>query len=57
MVGDVDADGIQDVVSNADLYEVVRNDSSQRFDFRPVLSTKPGTQAELDSLRDELRKR
>jgi hypothetical protein len=43
-------EGIQDVVSNADLYEVVRNDSAQRFDFRPVLARKPTTQAELDSL-------
>lgn len=49
-------EGIKEVVSNADLYEVVRNDSSQRFDFRPVLARKPTTQAELDSLRGKLQR-
>lgn len=42
--------GVKDVLSNADLYEVRRNDSLRRFDFVPLLNRKPATQAELDSL-------
>lgn len=46
--------GIKDVVSNASLYEVFRNDSLRRFDFRPVLNGVPTTQAGVDSLRNTL---
>lgn len=43
--------GIKDVLSNASLYEVRRNDSLRRFDFQSLLPQKPSTQAEVDSAR------
>lgn len=44
-------DGIQDVLSVASLYNIVRNDSLTRFDFQPILTHKPTTQSEVDSLK------
>jgi predicted RND superfamily exporter protein len=44
-------EGIKDVLSNADLYEVVRNDSLKRFDFKPLLTHPPTSQAGVDSVR------
>lgn len=46
--------GIQDVLSVANLYDIHRNDSLSRFDFTPVVKTKPGTQAEMDSIREKI---
>jgi uncharacterized protein len=43
--------GVKDVVSNANLYNVVRNDSTGKFQFRPLVSRKPAAQADVDSLR------
>lgn len=47
-------DGIKEVVSCADVYEIVRNDSLKRFDFKPLVKQKPQTQAEIDTLRKQL---
>ncbi len=43
-------DGIKEVVSNANLYEIVRNDSLKKFDFRPIVAQKPHHQFEIDSI-------
>ncbi|MFN8355712.1 MAG: MMPL family transporter [Spirosomataceae bacterium] len=48
--------GIKDVVSNANLYDIVRNDSLKRFVFKPLLATKPSSQAEVDSLKAKIEK-
>ncbi len=42
--------GIQEVVSPARIYRILKNDSLQRFDFQPVLTHRPSTQQEADSL-------
>lgn len=47
-------EGIQEVVSTARSYLVVRNDSAQRLDFRPLLTHKPVSQEEVDSVRATL---
>ena len=47
-------EGIQEVVSTARSYQVVRNDSLQRLDFKPILTHRPTTQAEVDSLKSTL---
>lgn len=44
-------EGVQEVVSVARIYHLVRNDSLRKFDFRPVMERLPETQEELDSLR------
>lgn len=43
-------DGVKDVVSNANLYQIIRNDSLQTFQFKPMLKRPPTTQAEVDSV-------
>jgi len=48
-------EGIQDVLSEATLYNMKRNDSLSRFDFVPVLKNKPSTQNELDSIRQVIK--
>ena len=44
-------DGIEEVVSMARIYKLQRNDSLMRFDLTKVVQHKPGTQAELDSIK------
>lgn len=44
-------EGVQEVVSVARIFHLVRNDSLRKFDFRPVMERLPETQEELDSLR------
>lgn len=44
--------GVQEAVSVARIYHLVRNDSIKRFDFTPVVSTIPKTQAEVDSIKN-----
>jgi hypothetical protein len=44
-------EGIKELLSVAKLYNIQRNDSLSRFDFVPVMSRMPQTQAELDSLK------
>ncbi len=47
-------DGIQEVVSIARAFHVTRNDSLHKLDFKPLISHRPTSQAEADSLRDEI---
>ncbi|HNP48018.1 MAG TPA: MMPL family transporter, partial [Bacteroidia bacterium] len=49
-------EGIQEVVSIARAFKVQRNDSLHKLDFLPLIKTKPQSQQEVDSLRDELMK-
>lgn len=43
-------DGIKNVASNANLFEIVRNDSLKKFDFRAIAPTRPTQQWEVDSI-------
>lgn len=47
-------DGIEQVVSAARCYELVKNDSLKRFDFALVSEGKPETQEELDELKQHI---
>ncbi len=47
-------DGVQEIVSFANLYKLAKNDSSRKFDFQPIVNKKPQTQHELDSLIKEI---
>jgi predicted RND superfamily exporter protein len=43
--------GVEEVVSTARLYNLRRNDEKKKFDFRPIISQEPQTQAQVDSLK------
>jgi uncharacterized protein len=43
--------GIKDVVSNASLYTIVRDDSTSKFRFVPLVPRKPANQQTVDSIR------
>lgn len=43
-------DGIKDVVSNASLYGIIRDDTAHTFRIRPLVPRPPTTQAGVDSL-------
>lgn len=47
-------DGIKDVVGNANLYNIVRDDSAQTFRIVPLVPRPPTTQATVDSIRDRI---
>lgn len=47
-------DGIQEVVSITRAVRVVKNDSLRQFEYLPVVTKKPVTQAEVDSLKVEI---
>lgn len=47
-------EGVEGVVSVADIRNMVRNDSLKKFELLPVIASKPQTQAELDSLKNIL---
>lgn len=47
-------DGIKDVVANASLYDIVRDDSAQTFRIVPVVPRPLTTQAGVDSVRDRI---
>lgn len=49
-------EGIQEVVSVARCFHLVRNDSLQRLDFKPVIAQIPKSQQELDSLKEVIDK-
>jgi uncharacterized protein len=46
--------GIQEVLSIARLYTMNRNDSLMKFDFKPVITTKPQTQEELNKIKEQI---
>lgn len=45
-------DGIQEVVSIARSYVILRNDEGQKLDFKPLFAEQPASQQELDSLQE-----
>ncbi|HMU78186.1 MAG: MMPL family transporter [Bacteroidia bacterium] len=47
-------DGIQNVLSIGDLYDVVRNDSLHKFDFVPLVKSLPQRQSEIDSIKNRI---
>lgn len=47
-------EGVEEVVSAARCYHLVRNDSLKKFDFLPLLTERPQTQQAVDSLRDKI---
>jgi predicted RND superfamily exporter protein len=47
-------DGIQNVLSIGDLYDIERNDSLRKFDFLPLLKQEPSTQEEVDQLKKRI---
>ncbi|MFT5020474.1 MAG: hydrophobe/amphiphile efflux-3 (HAE3) family protein, partial [Polaribacter sp.] len=47
-------EGIEQVISAARCYRLVRNDSLKRFDFELLSKEKPTTQQELDSIKEEV---
>ena len=47
-------EGIEEVVSAAHCYHLVRNDSLKRFDFKLIHNGRASTQAELDSIKAEI---
>ena len=47
-------EGVDQVVSAARCYHLVRNDSLKQFDFKLISEVKPATQAELDSIKAQI---
>ncbi|GAB3703924.1 MMPL family transporter [Spirosoma flavus] len=47
-------EGIKDVVSNANLYSILRDDSAHTFRIRPLVARPLTTQAGVDSLRERI---
>ena len=43
--------GVQEVVSTARIYNLVRNDDEKKFDFKPIVPNIPETQAQVDSIK------
>ncbi len=48
-------DGVDSVFSEANIFELVRNDSLKRFDLKPIFSRPPTDQVQLDSLLQKVR--
>lgn len=48
-------DGVDSVFSEANIFELVRNDSLKRFNLKPIFSRPPTDQAELDSVLRKVR--
>ena len=44
-------DGIEEVVSVSRCINLIKNDSTKKFEFKPIFSRKPNSQYELDSLK------
>jgi len=47
-------EAVKNVLSIGGILNLTRNDSLQQFDIVPLISKKPETQAELDSLKDQI---
>jgi len=47
-------DGIKEVLSIANVYDIKRNDSLSKFDIRPVMQKTPANQAEVDSFKNKV---
>ena len=48
-------EGVKKVVSNTDLFEIIRNDSLKKFDFKSIVSQKPTKQTEIDTIEAKIR--
>ncbi len=48
-------EGIKNVASNTNLFEILKNDEEKKFDFKPISAVKPSTQAEVDSIEAKIR--
>jgi uncharacterized protein len=48
-------EGVKEVVSNANLFEIVRNDTLKKFDFKPIVPQKPVSQTEIDTIQSKIR--
>ena len=46
--------GVEGVVSVASVFNLNRNDSLKKFEFKPILNRRPRSQAELDSLKAQI---
>ncbi|WP_304234673.1 RND family transporter [Jiulongibacter sediminis] len=44
-------DGINNVASNTNLFEIINNEEEKKFDFKPISPKAPTSQAEVDSIR------
>ncbi|TBX27177.1 patched family protein [Jiulongibacter sediminis] len=44
-------DGINNVASNTNLFEIINNEEKKKFDFKPISPKAPTSQAEVDSIR------
>lgn len=47
-------DGIKNVLSVSSLMKISRNDSLKKFDFIPLVKTRPKLQAEVDSIKSQI---
>ncbi len=47
-------EGVDEVVSITRMYTLQRNDSLKKFDFKPLIEVFPTTQAELDSIKQQI---
>lgn len=45
-------EGIQEVISITRMYNLTRNDSTKKFDFKTVVNKKPESQTEVDSIKN-----
>lgn len=48
--------GIQEVMSIGNLYNIIRNDSLNKFEFLPIVGQAPNSQQELDSIKKVITK-
>ncbi|MCF8307660.1 MAG: MMPL family transporter [Bacteroidales bacterium] len=46
-----ETEGVKQVLSPARIYHLYKNEATHKFDFEPIITKKPETQKELDSLR------
>jgi predicted RND superfamily exporter protein len=44
-------EGVEEVLSMARLFNIVKDEKNKKFDFQPIIQSKPGTQKEADSLK------
>jgi uncharacterized protein len=47
-------EGIKNVLSVASLAEIQKNEIEKKFEFKPLLTSKPSTQVELDTLKSKI---
>lgn len=45
-------EGVKEVVSIGKIYQLIKNTEEKKFDFKPIITKKPSTQQELDSIKE-----